>query len=160
VNEAKASFGKKVDTYNSEVLWKIQTCEEALKDCAREKRVYDLNRMHMNEVSINIKAIEKAMKESVKEVNDRFTLRIKQAETYTTDKFTEASNYLRDVESKFDSKASLSEITRLDTARHELKVKFDTEFEAIQTYLRDQSIKFTQMVTRFREIETKISTEK
>lgn len=77
VTEAKVSFGKKVDTYNSEVLWKIQHCEETLKECAREKRVVDLNRMHMNEVNLSIKAFEKAMKDTVKEVNDRFTLRVK-----------------------------------------------------------------------------------
>lgn len=36
IADAKVMFGRKVDNYHSEVLWRIQHCEEMAKKCVTD----------------------------------------------------------------------------------------------------------------------------
>ena len=67
MTETKVIFSKKVDNYQSEVLWRIQNAEEMIKRCVPEQRVKDLNEMHANAVSLVLDDHKKAFKEKLAE---------------------------------------------------------------------------------------------
>ena len=50
----------------------------------------------------------------------------------------------------------MSAIERLEHADKDIKTRFNAEFENMQQYLKDQNIKFSQIVTQFRQIERKV----
>jgi hypothetical protein len=101
VTDAKVQFGQKVDNFHSQVLWRIQHCEEMMKECCTEQRVIDLNDMHQNSVETTLKANDKRLQELIKDLHEKTNLRAKQQETYTLDKVTEAIAYMHEVETKF-----------------------------------------------------------
>lgn len=77
VTDAKVQFGQKVDNYYSQVLWRIQHCEEMMKECVTEQRVRDLNDMHKNTVDTILKDNDKRVKELIKDLLDKTNLRAK-----------------------------------------------------------------------------------
>lgn len=64
---------------------------------------------------------------------------------------------MQDIEKKFHSMATVSMIEQLQTVDKDLKHKFNTEFEQFQQYLKEQSTKFSEIRTKFREMEKKMS---
>ena len=129
LTDLKINFGKKVDNYQSEVLWRIQNAEEMIRKCVPEQRVKDINETHQNAVSLLIADNDKIMQERLQEFQESSSLRIKSNEKYTTDKFMETVKYLHEVEQKVNKMATLSMIETLQYADKDLKNKFNTEFE-------------------------------
>jgi len=110
MTQTKITFGRKVDDYHSEVLWRIQDAEELLKSRVSEQRVKDLNNVHVESVEQKITEQEKRIFAKMKEVYDKCEVRIKTNEHYMNDKMTETKKYMAEVDAKASSMATVKMI--------------------------------------------------
>lgn len=128
-----------------------------IKKCVPEQKVIDINEMHVNTVNLLLADNDKVMKERLKENFDKTIVKIKANEQYTSDKFSETVKYMQEISERVNKLATVNMIEKLEAVDKDLKHKFNTEFEQFQQFLKEQNKRFSEITTKFREIEKKMA---
>ena len=129
LNEAIIGFEKRVNDHQSEVLWRIQDCEELLKNRVSEQRVRDITTTIDDKLTGLLHAEQEKLKELIEKASKDLILHVRQTENLTSEKFDFIKDLLMKVDQKAGQMATTDMIDTLKEDNKNLKSKFEMEFE-------------------------------
>ena len=153
LNASIVGFEKKVNDHQSEVLWRIQDCEELLKNRVSEQRVRDLTNAIDEKLSLLVEKEQANLLERMTKSHNDLKMQITAAENFTAEKFDYIKTLMLQVDAKAGAMATTEMIDGLKDANKDLKLKFEMEFEQFQQYLKEQSGRFNVINTRLNGLE-------